>query len=300
MSTAVIKPAAWLRSSQALQSAKNNVRRAPGSDGDSLRRLRWRPGTGAQRCSLALLARCGRTSRSGAASAAGSAARVPSARTPGLSCPAADSRASAAAVRHRAAVSEQPSRDREFARSTCPRVCALTGAARPLGLHQVAAEGGWLLRAAPGRAGFLARRAGGSAKAGRGGAAGSGRASKRLRGSFGALCVPRHSVGSAPPRRHRAGANPGLRAGRAAAPRGPAAPLPHLGRRKVKWKTVAELSPPPPSPPPLPRRRRSLGRRWGGKFAPPGWKGKQGGPGPCLPRLPLGRVPGASRSISLF
>lgn len=169
MSNAVIKPAAWLRSNPALQSAKNNVRRVPGSDGDSLHRLRWRPGTGAQRYSLALLACCGRTSRSGAASAAGERGARPGrqdSRTPGLS---------PAAVRHRAAVSKQPFRHRELARPTA-RVCTLTGAARSLGLHQVAAKGDWGSGCT--RAGrLLGPKGWRSAKVGRGGAVGSGRAS---------------------------------------------------------------------------------------------------------------------------
>lgn len=53
MSNVVIKSAAWTRPDQALWSAKNNVRRVPGSDWDSLLRLRPRPHTSDQRALLA-------------------------------------------------------------------------------------------------------------------------------------------------------------------------------------------------------------------------------------------------------
>lgn len=138
----VIKPAAWLRSNQALQSAKNNVRRVPGSDGDSFLRLRWRPGTVSQRCSLTRFAALlRRTRRSGAANAAGSAARARSAKDsrsqPRRRLQSARGRCPPPGGRER-----QPSRDREFARSSA-RASALTGATGPLVLQQVAAEGDW-------------------------------------------------------------------------------------------------------------------------------------------------------------
>lgn len=138
----VIKPAAWLRSNQALQSAKNNVRRVPGSDGDSFLRLRWRPGTVSQRCSLVLLPCSGRTRRSGAANAAGSAARVPCAK---------DSRSQPRRRLQSARGCGPPpggrERDNRLAieslRDSLP-VCALS-LERPdsPGLQQVAAEGDW-------------------------------------------------------------------------------------------------------------------------------------------------------------
>lgn len=96
----------------------------------------------------------------------GSGAHVLGARTPGLS---------PAAVRHRAAVSKQPFRHRELARPTA-HVCTLTRAARSLGLHQVAAKGDWGSGCT--RAGrLLGPKGWRSAKVGRGGAVGSGRAS---------------------------------------------------------------------------------------------------------------------------
>lgn len=71
----------------------------------------------------------------------------------------------------------QPTRDREFARSSA-RVCALSGSARPLGLQQVAAEGDWGSGLNPGGPASwpkgLKECEGG---AGQGAAAGSGRAS---------------------------------------------------------------------------------------------------------------------------
>lgn len=248
MSNAVFKPAAWLRSNPALQSAKNNVRRVPGSDPDSLHRLRWR----AQRYLLAPLACCGRTSRSGAASAARERGRAP-----GLSL---------ATVHHWAAVSEQPFRHRELVRPTA-RVRSNRSSPIP-GAAPGRRRGRLGFRLAPGRVGFLARRAGGVRRwdgAGRRGWLGT--RVQRLRRSFGALCVSGHSVGSTPlsvtgPERIRGSGLGELRFG------GAAAPLPHLGRRKVKWKTVTELSPSP-----LPRRR-SLGRRWG-EVRSVGLEGKQ-------------------------
>lgn len=82
---------------------------------------------------------------------------------------------------------------------------------------------------------------------GRGGAGRRGRLGtrvQRLRGSIRALRVSGRSIDSAPwrvtgPERTRCSGLGALQL------RGAAAPLPHLGRRKVKWKTVAELSPPP-------------------------------------------------------
>lgn len=240
MSNAVIKPAAWLRSNPALQSAKNNVRRVPGSDGDSLHRLRWRPGTGAQRYTLALLACCGRTSRSGAASAAGERGarreRQDSGTQPGR-CPQPGGG-------ERAIVS--PPR---VGATHCP--CVRSNRSSPIPEAAPGRRRGRLgFGLAPRRAGFLARRAGGVRRWG--GARGWLRTRvQRLRSSFGALCVSGHSVGSTSlpvtgPERTRGSGLGELRL------RGAAAPLPHLGRRKVKWKTVAELSPPPPSPVPQP------------------------------------------------
>lgn len=141
MSNVVIKPAAWLRSNQALQSAKNNVRRVPGSDGDSFLRLRWRPGTVSQRCSLVLLLCCREDQSVGRRQCCRERGARPERQGLQVSAPpqtpSARGRCPPLGGRER-----QPSRDREFARFS-GRVCALTGAARSLCLQQVAAEGDW-------------------------------------------------------------------------------------------------------------------------------------------------------------
>lgn len=262
----VIKPAAWLRSNQALQSAKNNVRRVPGSDGDSFLRLRWRPGNVSQRCSLVLLLCSGEDQRAGRRQCCRERGARPERQGLQVSAPpqtqSARGRCPPLGGRER-----QPSRDREFARSSS-RVCALTGAARPLGLQQVAAEGDWGSGLNPGGSACWPE----GLKECEGGAGWRGwlwTRVWRLRDSIRALCVSRRSVGSAPwpvtgPERTR-GSGLGARQ-----LRGAAAPLPDLGRRKVKWKTVAELSPPPFAPSAAARAEgggsslRRVGRKAGG------------------------------------
>lgn len=190
----VIKPAAWLRANQALQSAKNNVRRVPGSDGDSFLRLRWRPGTVSQRCSLVLLLCCGEDQPVGRRQCCRERGARPERQGLQVSAPpqtqSARGRCPPPGGRER-----QPSRDREFARFS-GRVCALTGAARSLCLQQVAAEGDWGSGQNPG----------GSASWPEGLKECEGRAGRRswlgtrvqrLRDSIRALCVSRRSVGSA-------------------------------------------------------------------------------------------------------
>lgn len=102
MSNMVIKPAAWLRSNQALQSAKNNVRRVLGSDGDSFSASAGAraPALSAASSPCSLVARGPAGRAPPVLQAERRASRAP--RTPGLSS-AADSRAPA--VRHRVAAS---------------------------------------------------------------------------------------------------------------------------------------------------------------------------------------------------
>lgn len=201
--------------------------------------------------SLVLLPCCGRTRRSGAANAAGSAARAPSAKDsrsqPRRRLQSARGRCPPLGSRER-----QPSRDREFARSSAG-ASALTGAARPLGLQQVAEEGDWGSRLNPGRPASLPE----GLKECEGGAARPARDARpaAARQHPSALRVPalgRLGSASWPVTGLERTRDSGLGALQL---RGAAAPLPHLGRQKVKWKTVAELSPPPFPLAPQPRPR---------------------------------------------